>query len=102
MKLTKKKEPESDLERRLDEIGVTIECWCGGRGEDPAYERREKPWRHFVWLCTVKYEGRSFSTPFKMGTGLVTKQGLPKKPTAADVVCSMLLDASALDQDIDA
>ena len=51
MKLTKKKEPESDLERRLDEIGVTIECWCGGRGEDPAYERREKPWRHFVWLC---------------------------------------------------
>ncbi len=30
MKLTKKKEPESDLERRLDEIGVTIECWCGG------------------------------------------------------------------------
>lgn len=60
----------------------------------------DKGWKHFPWLLRLAKKGspvRSEPIPYKCGIAHVSKLGIPKCPTAADVVHSLILDSSACD-----
>lgn len=60
----------------------------------------DKGWKHFSWLLRLKRDGTPSPCdpiPYKCGIAHVIKLGIPKCPTAADVVSSLLIDSSACD-----
>lgn len=54
-------------------------------------QKDEHGWNHFAYTVTLSYQGRTMETPFKTGTAWTTV------PTAADVLYSLLSDASGID-----
>jgi len=47
----------------------------------------EDGWQHYAMRCTLTFNGRTLTTPFKQGMAHV------KNPTAADVLESLLMNA---------
>ena len=68
----------------------------------------DKEWPHFLWNVTITMmDKRGYWTmPYKTGIGLVEKpknswagvKDYPKKPTNADIMYSLLLDADAANE----
>ena len=75
--------------------GVTITAAFTGREE-------RNGWKCFAWNVTLGYQGRTLTQPYFCGLGHVTKapkwdpnrEGRPIPPNAADVLASLLSDAS--------
>jgi len=70
---------------------------------------QDKEWPHFLWTVVLKgKDGLYWTAPYKTGLGLVEKPKTrpcgpppseqPKRPTNADIMYSLLLDADADDQ----
>jgi hypothetical protein len=62
-------------------------------------------WHHFLWNAEIRTKDNVKHVPYKTGLGLVEKRkpGFgggkgPKKPTAKDIMHSLILDASAIDE----
>jgi len=72
----------------------------------------DKEWPHFLWNVTITMMDKKgyWTVPYKTGVGRVEKpaksafkryhpqEARPKIPTNADIMCSLLLDASAADE----
>ena len=63
-------------------------------------ERDADGWEHYAWNVTLTSErtGRSFTTPYRMGTAHRDRNGTPTRPKPADVIKSLALDISSADQ----
>lgn len=35
----------------------------------PDTRELSQPWRHFLWACTLKFQGRTYSTEYRLGLG---------------------------------
>ena len=86
----------SELAVRLAELHVDIKSVLTG-------EATTDGWHHDAWQSTITYKDRSITVAFKTGIGLrKTKHKLmparPVQPSVADVVSSLMLDASACEQ----
>lgn len=63
-----------------------------------------KPWECFEWRVTLTSKAGYWSTPYYCGMAHVTKpkhsfmEPKPKKPTNADVLYTLTMDASAADE----
>jgi hypothetical protein len=57
--------------------------------DGPNYERDADGWQHQAYVVRLSYEGRSLETPWRAGLGIT------EDPTAADVLGSLLMDASS-------
>ncbi len=79
---------QTELQKLCASEGVTIKCAYGVKNPDPDMSHCMDP-----WTVTLRYQGRRLTTNFYMGSGHAGKE-----PTAADVVSSLILDASAGEQ----
>jgi len=69
---------------------------------------QDKEWPHFLWNVTINHKDGFWTIPYKTGLGLVEKPKTrpfgpppseqPKRPSNADIMHSLLLDADAADQ----
>lgn len=59
--------------------------------ESLSYGRDEDGWEHNAYRVTLRYQGRQMTTPYKTGLGWTNA------PTAADVLESLLSDASSIE-----
>lgn len=113
----------SELQRALDELGVTVETRYTG------FKRFDGDWDCFSWEVTLAFQGKTASFPFHTGLAWI-KPGHPKiekgkdgplvyyrhrmvaldaylstqrdplvHPTSADVVYSILIGPSAIEYD---
>lgn len=96
----------SQLSERLATLPITRTAVYRGFDDD-------EEWPHFAWSVTIKYERRVYSCPYSTGTGLSRLQlacervhgGIstprgnmkPTEPPLADVLSSLLSDASNAD-----
>jgi hypothetical protein len=39
-----------------------------------------EPWQHFLWACTLEYQGRTYTTEYRLGLGHCTKGRTHKVP----------------------
>lgn len=65
-------------------------------GVNPAHEGF-RYMKAFPWKVYFTFKGKTETFDFSMGKAHVTKLGVPKKPSSADVLYCLLLDASAYD-----
>ena len=99
----------TELEVYLKELGVTCSAEYYGKDKD------RLGWSHFKWGATLEYDGRTMTVPYRMGIAHYTlperiqreehpsrwdnhPEAIPTPPTVGDVVSSLLLEASALDE----
>jgi hypothetical protein len=85
----------------------TWETWCqehkvtisskGGERKIDAEKGKRKGWEHFAWSCTLTFQGRTLTTPYKCGVAHVDRYGRPKAPSAAQVLACLLTDAQGVD-----
>lgn len=60
--------------------GIKMVCQGGARVEphnrsSRDFSKKEQGWEHFAWTCTLSFEGRTFTSPFKCGVAHVWKIG---------------------------
>ncbi len=68
----------ASLEEWCESKGIKIACQGGERKIESTKHLKgdgKGGWDHFAWTCTLSFEGRTFTTPYKCGVAHVWKIG---------------------------